>query len=354
MSERFREGVVNAVWYLGMNNAFRACLHSRRRLLILCYHGVVQDEQAQNPVLYGNVIGVSEFTRQMRELTRQFRPITASELWDWRSGKGSVPRNAALVTFDDGYRNNLTCAASVLLRLGIPALINISAGYIGQKLVLWPDEIHWRVAFWPDRFIPMPAGQRERMIPVDFSARLVLATHLRESCKRLPPEQLASYLARLREANVPEPSDELYGFLSWDEVRTLKKMGFDIGSHTVNHSILTQLTRDECERELKNSKRIIEDHTKCECAYFAYPNGGPDDVSPEVVEGIRSAGYSFAFTVMNQLASATDDPFLLARVYIPGGISMADYRSRISGLRGLAKQCLAFRRNTLTYGAYWS
>ena len=343
-----KESVASAALYLGANMAFRACLH--RRLLILCYHGVVEDAQAQNPVKNRNAIGITEFKRQMIELKRLFVPIRASDLRDWQKGNALMPNNAALVTFDDGYRNNLTRAAPVLRSLGIPALINISVGYIGQQRILWPDEIYRRVAFWPHRFIPLPAGRGQKPIPVALSERLALAGYLRESCKRLSQEQLTCYLTELREAKVPECNNEVFGFLSWEEVRTLKQMGFEIGSHTVNHPILTKLRWEELDRELTNSKRSIEDQTECECSYFAYPNGGPDDVLPEVVERIRSAGYSFAFTVMNRRASADDDPLLLDRVYIPGGISMADFRSRISGFHGVLKRVVGSLRQSVLTG----
>lgn len=333
-----RESVATAALYLGVNTAFRACL--QRRLLILCYHGVVEDAQVQNPLLNRNAIGVSEFTRQMVELKRLFVPIRASHLRDWQSGNAIMPNNAALVTFDDGYRNNLTRAAPVLRSLGIPALINISTGYVGSKRVLWPDEIHRRVVFWPHRFMPMPVGQKDRPLPVDRSARLAVAEFLRESCKRLSQDDLTCYLAQLREVDVPEPSDELFGFLSWDEVRMLKRMGFDIGSHTVDHPILTKLRQDELDRELRDSKNMIESHTESECTYFAYPNGSRDDVSPGVLDRTRCAGYSFAFMVRNSLASSSDDPLMLDRVYIPSAISRSEFQSRISGVHGVLKRCL--------------
>src|SRR6185503_18276070 len=188
-----RESVATAALYLGVNMAFRACLH--RRLLILCYHGVVEDAHVYNPELNRNAIGVTEFKHQMLELKRLFVPIRASNLRDWQSGNAMMPTNAALVTFDDGYRNNLTRAAPILRSLDIPALINISTGYVGSKRILWPDEIYQRVALWPHRFIPMPFGGKDRLLPVDRSARLTMAECLRESCKRLSQDDLTCYLA---------------------------------------------------------------------------------------------------------------------------------------------------------------
>jgi len=339
MREQFKEGVANAAQYLGVNSAFRTCWDTR--LLILCYHGVVRDEDLRDPVLYGNAIGVSEFARQIGELMRLFHPISASQLRDWLACNGSVPRNPMLVTFDDGYLNNLMYAAPVLQRFGVPAIINVCAGHIGTKQLLWPDEIHWRVVFWPKRFIPVPDAPRERRMPGGFSERIALARELRERSKHLPQEKVTHYLGQLREYKMPEPSDEIFGFLSWDEVRALKHLGFEIGSHTMDHPILSHLDREQVERELRNSKRIIEEHIDCECSHFAYPNGGYQDVSPKVVEEVRSAGYSVAFMATNRLASTDDDPLLLDRVYIPSGTSLASFHSRVSGFHGFLKRWIS-------------
>jgi peptidoglycan/xylan/chitin deacetylase (PgdA/CDA1 family) len=325
--------------YLGVNRVVRAL--RQKSLLVLCYHGVVPDEDSRSPALYGNVIGVTEFSRQMEELTRYFHPISDSELKDWRAGSLSVRRNPALVTFDDGYRNNLTCAAPVLERLGIPATILISAGYIGSQRILWPDEVYLRALAWPERLLPMPEAGAGKQIPDGLPGRRQLAGYVREMCKRVRDEQRIEYLTQLRKHELPQPQDNIYSFLSWREVRALKSRGFEIGSHTVEHPILTQVQPERLEFELKESKRVIEEQIGSECRYFSYPNGGPLDVSPKVVEEIRRAGYSFAFTVTDRLASADDDPLLMARVYIPGGISTAEFHGRLSGLRGTLKHWLA-------------
>jgi peptidoglycan/xylan/chitin deacetylase (PgdA/CDA1 family) len=312
----------------GLSRAFRVFF--RRRLLVLNYHGVVSDECARRPH-DPNIVGVSEFSRQMSTVARLFSPIGASELPKWRAGRGRVTRSAVLVTFDDGYRNNLTYAAPVLQRYGIPALIAICPGYIGQKRMLWPNEIQHRVLWWSEKVIPVPFSPREQRVPDGFHERLALANRVRESCKRLPHDEVTRYLAQIRQQGAPPADDEIQAFLSWEEVDLLKARGFEIGAHTMEHPILTQLPYERLTSELRESKRIIEQHTGCECVCFAYPNGGAADISPVVVDEVHRAGYQFAFTVTGRLASAEDDPLLIDRIYIPGSRSAAEFKARISG-----------------------
>jgi hypothetical protein len=155
---------------------------------------------------------------------------------------------------------------------------------------------------------------------------------------------LIEYIAMLRKHPAPVVNDEIHAFLSWDEVRQLKAFGFEIGSHTVSHPILTQLSRDEIASELSESKSALKAALDCECNCFAYPNGGAVDLSPEIVQQVRLAGFSFAFTVMDRLSFPGDNPLMLDRIYIPGSVSPAEFESRISGLHGMMKHWLKYSR----------
>lgn len=325
----------------GLDDALRS-LH-QRHLLVLNYHSVLPDRLARDPRLNTNAVSVSEFSHQMTQVAKLFRPIRPSELRNWQAGLD----RAVLVTFDDGYRNNLTYAAPVLQQFGIPALITICPGYIGQKRILWPHEIHWRVLWWPRKLIPMPFRRQEERLPDGLPERLAFASCLRESCKRLPWEQLSEYLARLREYPAPEPVEEVHTFLSWDEVLTLQSYGFEIGSHTMEHPILTQLSRETLISELRNSRSIIEQHIGGECVCFAYPNGGTADFSRAVVKEVRGAGYQFAFTVRGRLAAPEDNPLLLDRIYVPGFISTASFEARISGFQSQLKRFVSDSKRSL-------
>jgi peptidoglycan/xylan/chitin deacetylase (PgdA/CDA1 family) len=332
---------------LGVNALFWAV--GQPRLVVLNYHGVASDEQCRDPRLYGNVMGISEFSRQMEELARRFHPIGFSELQRWRAGAYSLPPRAVLVTFDDGYRNNLSYAMPVLERYGIPAIIHVSTGYIGQRRLLWPDEVYLRVLSWPERAIPMPTPCKDLPYPGEAAARANLANHIRESCKRLSVARLTEYLDALRKHELPDGSDELYGFLSWDDVRTLKERGFTIGGHTVEHFVLTQLTSTQLRREVVDCKQAIEQQLSGNCACFAYPNGGAADISRQVVQEVRQAGYEIAFTVTGRPSAIDADSLLIDRVYVPAGISMAEFRSRMSGLYSLLRGCLPGRGKATAY-----
>jgi len=97
--------------------------------------------------------------------------------------------------------------------------------------------------------------------------------------------------------------------LSWDELRGLRERGVEIGSHTVTHAHLTQLTDTALERELAASRERIGDELGRPCRYLAYPYGEQDG---RVRAAAGRAGYDAAFG----LPGIPGDRYALPRVGI--------------------------------------
>ena len=322
---------------LGVNKLLRNRLH--RHLLVLCYHGVVEKPQ-EDRYGYGNTVSASEFRAHLEFLAKHFRPVSADQLIAHRKQGKELPLNAALVTFDDGYRNNLTLAAPLLRSVGVPCVFFVSTNYVGTREVLWTDDLIGRVLFWNDTSLPMPEGG-ERALPNETESRRRVAQGLKELCKRLPWDVVKPWLGRIREASNAAPSNaELYDFMDWNEVRELHRQGFEIGSHTMEHPILTRIGPDALQRELVGSKLRIEQELgleqgagKVRCRTIAYPNGGASDVSPEVFSAAGAAGYELGFTVGERHSPPGEDQFSISRLCIQGHLPMSEFTYRVDGLQ---------------------
>lgn len=328
-----------AARYLGVNSCVRTAL--RHRLLALCYHGVIPDSSPADSYRTRNATRLSDFAGQMKILRRLFTPVSATDVLHHIETGAPLPPYPAMVTFDDGLRNNLTFAAPELERFEIPALILVSSDHITKGQLLWPQELDERIANWKHATLPMPQAQKDTELPGDTEARWQVADRVRAACKRLPHEERMTYLDRLRQEPLLMMEDwqqDLYSFLSWEEVRQLDGRGFSIGSHTVSHPILTTLTPSRLACELGDSKTHIERELGKPCPWFAYPNGGKDDFSPEVVEATRTAGYKMAFTLLGQNNSRSLNPLTIDRVCITGDLTENEFAARMHGFWSLLSE----------------
>lgn len=310
---------------------------NRTGLLVLCYHSVVRESHPDDQFRYRNAVSAGEFERQVRLLSREFQPISATELLSLINNSRPLPQRSVLVTFDDGFRNNLEVAVPILRKHHVAAVFHVATSYIGTRHMLWPQRLAELVLRWDAPHIPLPDGG-EALVPRDTRSREGLANMLRSFCKQLPNTAREAYLKTLGDLPKLEAKyHELYEFMTWDEVRALHQAGFEIGSHTASHPILTRLDPGALQTELETSKRVIEENVGSRCRVIAYPNGSAADHSDVVHACAQDAGYEMGFSlesrpVVNRLPF---QPFHVNRVNVIGQATHDIFLSRISGLHTL-------------------
>ena len=76
--------------------------------------------------------------------------------------------------------------------------------------------------------------------------------------------------------------------MTWDDVEELAAHGWEVGSHSRTHRLLSELPPAEAAEELAGSLEEVSGHVGC-CDAISYPWG---EVVPAVVEAARRAGYS--------------------------------------------------------------
>jgi peptidoglycan/xylan/chitin deacetylase (PgdA/CDA1 family) len=103
--------------------------------------------------------------------------------------------------------------------------------------------------------------------------------------------------------------DDLAGLatMAWNELRAVVETGVEVGSHTISHPHLPELSDDELDRQLRASRDQIESELGVPCALLAYPYGEHDT---RVQAAVRAAGYAAAYS----LDGPTGNRFAVPRV----------------------------------------
>jgi len=109
-------------------------------------------------------------------------------------------------------------------------------------------------------------------------------------------------------------------YMNWDQLAVLRDTGMEIGSHTLDHFMLTRLDLPEMVRQITQSKQDLERALGVNIVSFCYPVG---DYDATVVEQVRAA--SFAFAVTTRWDNNYSDPMTLPRRRVAGGTSVESF-----------------------------
>jgi peptidoglycan/xylan/chitin deacetylase (PgdA/CDA1 family) len=238
---------------------------NRRSVVVLCYHGVTKRTTRHPDDRFGLHVREDRFRRHLDYLRRHYRVISFRDYLRARDGQFQLPNYSAVITFDDGHRNYYTAAAPVLENLQMPAVMFL----ISNRMVANGSKSPmWR-----------------------------------------------------------EKDDQDY--LSWNEVRELMARGFEFGSHTCSHQKLSEISRDDAENELRDSKTAIQNHLETDNLPLAYPYGMTTD---EIAARAAALGYSCAFTTATGFNNKTTNLFKLHRTLIGDDDDVVAFAARVAGL----------------------
>jgi len=154
------------------------------------------------------------------------------------------------ITFDDGYRDNFDIARPVLEKLSLPATFFVVTDWMGSDVV--------------------PQWDRER--------------------------------------GVRHP------WMTWDEVRSLHRRGFEVGAHTRSHADLGAVSPAEARAEVVGARLELEAQLGARVESFAYPYGGRSHVTEANRDVVKSAGFRCCCSSFGGTNPAGTDPFFLRRV----------------------------------------
>jgi peptidoglycan/xylan/chitin deacetylase (PgdA/CDA1 family) len=122
--------------------------------------------------------------------------------------------------------------------------------------------------------------------------------------------------------------------LTWSQVRELRRAGTLFGSHTVSHLPLTTVKRRELERELVESKRVIEDKLGWPVESFAYPYAFPEmdrAFKQRLRAALAEAGYSNGVSTTIGRVGKNGDVFFMRRLPANSYDDLPLFRAKLEG-----------------------
>jgi len=260
---------------------------TRNQPRILLYHRF-----CESPDPEPTVIDAITFDWQIRHIQRNFRVITLGEYVRGVREKTQIPRPTAILTVDDGYRDFYEIAYPILRKHRVPATFFITVNFIGP---------------------------------------------LSDFCIRLDDEKKWVFIYRLLAAarvDLPREAISKYAPVTWEQINEMNGQGIEIGSHTLNHPILSRV-RDErlLREEIEGSRKAIEERIGERVKTFCYPNGTPGDIDERAMREVKKAGYHGAVVTTGGFF---DDNYRLPRIGVSS--DKTDFLWKACGLENLTGQ----------------
>jgi peptidoglycan/xylan/chitin deacetylase (PgdA/CDA1 family) len=273
---------------------------------VLTYHRVNDDRDP-----FFESVPTRVFEAQIAHIARTYSVLTVEDLVA-RMKHGRVPRNAVAITFDDGYRDNLTHAAPILTRHGVRATFFLATGFISTAEIPWYDRLAQAFKLTTRSSIETPGGAAVSLATT--AERLAALASTLSHLKSRPDEEARRTMdALLDTLSVTDSKAFKNLMLSWDDVHALTGLGFSIGAHTVNHPILSRVSAQRAWTEILGSRTMIETALGHAPSAFAYPNGRAEDYTATVTSMVREAGFTCALTTRFGLNTAATSPWQLRR-----------------------------------------
>lgn len=283
-----------------------ALLSKENRICIITYHRILE---RYDPLLESEP-DVATFTWQMEVLASCFNVLPLHEAIT-ALRENQVPPRAVCISFDDGYRSTHDLALPILKRLGLPATVFVTTGFLDEGS-MWNDRIVEAVRRIPEGILDLQEVEMGVKSLVSLQDRVNIANKINDDCKYLSPQGRIKVITTLEKLVAQIPVASL--MLSREMVTSLSRNNIEIGGHTVTHPILTKLSDDAARHEIIENKRLLEELTGKPLRLFAYPNGKVGmDFDQRHVQMVEAAGYSAAFTTALGAANKHNNFFQLPR-----------------------------------------
>ena len=305
-------------------------IFGRRKPVILLYHRVVSlssDSQAL-------CVTPAHFEEQLALLRREYEVLSLRELCGALE-TGTLPEASVVITFDDGYYDNLYIAKPLLEKYEAPATVFVTSGQHAANREFWWDELEALLiesTSLPDELVVKIQAERFRFIGLqtrperkwnvlmasDPTPRHTAYRKLAPALKQCPAPERDAVLNQLSHwAGSPRKVRPSHRPMSPDELRDLATGDLlELGAHTVTHSTLSLQPIAEQRYEVAESKRSIELALDRKCDFFSYPYGTQHDYAHVTADLVKEEGFRAACSNFEAQFTARTNPYELPRFLV--------------------------------------
>lgn len=296
---------------------------------IFLYHRFCEKPEENN-----GGINAETFEWQLQQLLKNWKVITLGEYIELRSRGGKLPSYLVILTVDDGYTDFYQIAYSRLKKHGLRATFFPTVNFVDKKIWLWPDRLRYALDHSPQKQLTVKLTDETLHYNLNDAKERGRAWHqIAGHClivKDKTKSALISQIEKDLDVKLPMTPPPEYAAANWDQLYEMSENGIEIGSHTMNHPILSRIEEKDLIEELATSKKILEKKLGKKVLSFCYPNSRPADINELVLKLVKEAGYAGA---VHGFESKFDDLYRIPRM--GAGKDKVDFLWKLCGMENL-------------------
>lgn len=309
MKEQIRRWASRSAVRLGITALGRR-IKSMDGAIILYGHRISDDDEG-----YLQGLKPEWLDQQLAYLTRHYEVIPLRTLVDCFERGQPVPQRSVVLTFDDGFRDNLTHAFPLLQRYRVPATIFVVTGSLTYGDLPWSQRLGYLFQRTSERWLEHPLAGPDGLDLTAGANRFNAYRTVKNPISRMghtDRDRTIAELARL--LRVEPPKDRM---LNWDDARELQAAGIEIGAHTYSHPLLAKIEPEEAHWEMTRSRDDLKQELGIERPSFCFPAGSLND---RLLRLVPALGFRCTFVpgqgkLTNNLWNVSE--YSLARVGLP-------------------------------------
>ena len=296
---------------------------SKKNFTILLYHGVTNYKSVGVENFSRKHIFSSDFEKQMIYLKKNYKVISMDELVYLYKNSNLIDKNInyAVVTFDDGFKNNFSTAAPILTKHEIPTMFYITSGLIGTRKLFWVDKIENYVNKANVNSFKLRLNINYINFNIgSFKQKIEAIKKIKSYCKLVSRNDKDRIINELKIVTKYKHSKKIiknYEILNWNEIRLMSKNKlFSFGAHTVDHEILSYLSKSDMMNQIKKSVSTLGSKLNFKVKHFSYPEGQKNHYNQSVINFLKKIGIICSPSAVKGLNSQYDDLYHLKRIMV--------------------------------------
>ncbi len=261
--------------------------------VFLNYHRVLSNDEFQNTNRPDDdlVVSAQIFDKQVNYLKKNFEVISINDILQKRDKKRKV-----VITFDDGYLDNLKNALPILEKYNCPAIIYIATSFLDNKMVPWWLKL-WKIIYsqkkivYNDKSYEIIEKKDKKNIYNLLSKKFLL---LNKSQQDTLLDEFLDHKHK-EQININE-------FLSSENLKDLGDNDLiEIGCHTHTHPNLKILNKKEIHKEIINSVNILENIIKKKINHFSIPYGSKNCFDDKIIQQLSEYNFKTIVTTEHDI-----------------------------------------------------